>query len=152
MTRGNKQINLVYENLVESEAPLTAAVQHRIYTHAKATKNVNLAAGLAKRIDTIEEIDDQLSKWGAAKIQASWYMRPGRDKDTVRDKILKEDRVTILEVVAALGGLDSSVYEACSEHCVPRVALALLTNAEAGEKPRARAATALALQYDKVSY
>jgi len=152
MNRGNQQINLVYENLVSSQAPLAETVQRRIYAHAKSTKDVNLAAGLAKRTDTVREIDDALSKWGAAKIQAAWYMRHGRDKDVVRNKILKEDRVTILEVVAGIGGLDESVYEACAEHCVPRVALALLMNDGASEESRTKAARSLAAEYGNLSY
>ncbi len=152
MTRGTPQINEVYANLANSEGVLPESVQWRIYRYAKQFKDTDLAAGLAKRADIVKELDDQLSNWGAAKIQASWYMRPGRDKDSVRAKISKEDRVTVLEVIAEINGLDPVVYEACAKHCVVRVALPLMSNPTAGKTSRQVAARLLAKEYSTLSY
>lgn len=152
MTRGNQQIKQVYANLAGGEGHVPETIQWRIYQHAKRTKNVELGSYLAKRSDTVAEIDALLSKWEAAKIQAAWYMRPGRDKDVVRGKILHEDRVTVLEVVAGITGLDESVYEACARHLVNRVALPLISNESVGEETKKRAAAALAKEYDGLSY
>lgn len=123
MSRGNNQITTLYTNLVAGSSALTPEMQERIFSHAKLTKNVALAAALAKRVDTIETIDKKLAKWDAAKIQAAWYLRPGRPVAQITEQLEREDRITVLEVLAGIEHLDAAVYEMCAKKNVSRIAL-----------------------------
>lgn len=152
MSRGNNQITMLYANLAAGGGALTPEMQERIFAHAKLTKNVALAAALAKRADTVETIDKKLAKWDAAKVQAAWYLRPGRPVQQVAEQLEREDRITVLEVLAGLEHLDAAVYEMCAKKNVPRIAIVLLSNPSTGKQHRKVAAKTLAESYDSLSY
>lgn len=152
MSRGNNQITTLYTNLVAGSSALTPEMQERIFSHAKLTKNVALAAALAKRVDTIETIDKKLAKWDAAKIQAAWYLRPGRPVAQITEQLEREDRITVLEVLAGIEHLDAAVYEMCAKKNVSRIALPILSNPSTSREHRMVAARTLAESYDSMSY
>ena len=152
MTRGNNQITTLYTNLVSGSSALTPEMQERIFAHAKLTKNVALAAALAKRADTVETIDKKLAKWDAAKVQAAWYLRPGRPVAQITEQLEREDRITVLEALAGIEHLDGAVYEMCAKKNVARIALPVLSNPSTGREHRIVAARTLAGSYDSMSY
>lgn len=152
MTRGSNQITALYENIVSSSQKLGEEMQRRILTHAKLTKNVGLAADLAKRTDTVDEVDSQLAAWDAAKVQASWYARPNRPVAQVIEHLERENRITVLEVLAGIEGLGSEVYKRCAKKNSARVAFQLLANPAAGDSERMEAAETLAREVETLSY
>lgn len=152
MTRGGNQLTMLYTNLVSGGSALTPEMQERIFSHAKLTKNIAIAAALAKRVDTTETIDEKLAKWNAAKIQAAWYLRPGRPVSQITEHLERENRITVLESLAGLENLDVVVYDTCAKKNVARVAIPLFANPSAGLEHRAATARTLACSYDSLSY
>lgn len=152
MTRGSNQITALYENIVAGAQPLSEEMQRRILAHSKLTKNAALAAALAKRSDTVDEVDTQLAAWDAAKVQAAWYARPNRPVAQVIEQLERENRITVLEVLAGIEGLGSEVYKRCAKKNSARVAFPLLTNQSAGEVERKEAAAILAREIETLSY
>ncbi len=141
----------LYENLACSEGRLGGEIQKRIHQYALRHKHAELAAALARRGDLLEEIDRELSTWGEARVLAAWYKNPKRGADQVREKIAKERRITVLEAVAGLDGLDPSVYEVCAGRISVKVALALLGN-PAARNVHQDAAAYMATMYETLGY
>ena len=153
MPRGYQQeIKGMYLNVIRVSETLDPEFQRRAHLVAKASKDEELAAALARRQDTLPEIDDDLGSWGSAKVQSAWFSRPGRDIAAAGKRLSKEKRVTVLEVVAALPGLDPSIYEICAARDAARVALHIVGNDSAPLGCRLRAGKTLATQYEGLSY
>jgi len=152
MPRGNSQITTLYTNLVSSTAVLSDKTQARIFAYAKLTKDTVLAAALAKRSDTIDSIDKSLAKWDAAKVQAAWYARPGRSVEQIVAQLEREDRITVLEVLAGIDGLTPEVYAMCASKKVARIALPLIANPSASTDDKIQAARTLATLRDSLTY
>jgi hypothetical protein len=154
MTRGStsKGVKGMYLNMIRSSETLDPAFQRRVHQLAKRTKDEDLAASLARRADTIDEIDTDLGSWGSAKVQSAWFARPGRDYAAVAAKLAREKRVTILEVVASLGQLPEAIYATCAKRDSLRVAFALVTNDAASVTTRRAAAATIGRQYEAMSY
>jgi len=152
MPRGNSQITALYTNLVSSTAVLSDKTQARIFAYAKLTKDTVLAAALAKRADTVDSIDKSLAKWDAAKVQAAWYARPGRPVEQIVAQLEREDRITVLEVLAGIDGLTPEVYTMCARKNVARIALPLITNPAASGDDKIRAARTLATLRESLTY
>lgn len=149
MARG---IQSMYLNLIRSSERLDPVFQRRIHQVMKRTKNEDLAAAMARRADTLDEIDADLSNWGSAKVQAAWFARPGRDMTAAVQRLRKEKRVTILEVVASVESLNSAIYEICADRDAARVALPLMINDSVPTPQRQAAARTLAKQFENISY
>jgi len=152
MTRGNQDIKGIYLNVIKVSTSLDPEFQRRVLQVAKTSKNEDLAAALARREDTLPEIDDDLGSWGSAKVQSAWFARPGRDLAAVAKRLGREKRVTVLEVIAALPDLDPSIYEICARRNAARVALHLVANASAPAESRLMAVRTLAKEYIGLSY
>lgn len=152
MPRGNSQITALYTNLVSSTAVLSDKTQARIFAYARLTKDTVLAAALAKRSDTVDSIDKSLAKWDAAKVQAAWYARPGRPVEQITAQLEREDRITVLEVLAGIDGLTPEVYAMCARKNVARIALPLIANPAASADDKIQAARTLATLRDSLTY
>lgn len=153
MSRGNQQnIKGMYLNVIRVSESLDSEFQRRVHHVAKTTKDEDLASALARRPDTLDEIDDDLGSWGSAKVQSAWFSRPGRDIAAAAKRLSKEKRVTVLEVIAALPGLDPSIYEICARRDAPRVALHLVGNESAPLECRILAVKSIAKGYSGLSY
>jgi hypothetical protein len=122
----------LYKNLASGEAALGPEMQRRIYQHACSYKNAELAELLALRGDLLADLDERLATWPGARIQAAWYKNPNRRPEQVRERLGRERRVTVLEAVAGIEGLEDVSYQACLRRPSMRVAMALLVNKSAG--------------------
>jgi hypothetical protein len=152
MPRGNNTLVELYTNILSGEKPLGETLQMRIYQYAKSNKNNSLAAALAKRADTSDEIDQKLSIWAAAPVQAAWFSRPGRSMVEVANKLKKEKRITVIETGAQIPGLDPVVYQAFVEHDSPKILSRLLENESVPETIKVKAASKMAPTYKELSY
>jgi len=153
MTRGhNKGINGIYLNVIKGSEKLDHEFQRRVHHVARATRDEELAAALAKRGDTLPEIDDNLGEWGSARVQSAWFARPGRDMVATIAKLNREKRITVLEVISALPDLPIEIYGICARRNAVRVALPLISNNSANREQRVAAAQTLARGYSSMSY
>lgn len=153
MTRGNNNgINGIYLNVIKGSEKLDHEFQRRVHHVARATRDEELAAALAKRGDTLPEIDDDLGDWGSARVQSAWFARPGRDMAAVIAKLNREKRITVLEVISALPDLPTEIYGICARRNAVRVALPLISNNSANQEHRVAAAQTLARGYSSMSY
>jgi hypothetical protein len=153
MTRGhNNGINGIYLNVIKGSEKLDHEFQRRVHHVARATRDEELAAALAKRGDTLPEIDDDLGEWGSARVQSAWFARPGRDMAAVIAKLNREKRITVLEVISALPDLPIEIYGICARRNAVRVALPLISNNSANREHRVAAAQTLARGYSSMSY
>lgn len=153
MTQGNKNgIKDIYLNVIRASSTLDPEFQRRVYHVAQLTKDEEIAAALAKRADTLPEIDEDLSTWSSAKVQSAWFTRPGRDIAAVVARLAREKRITVLEVLSALPDLPLEVYDICARRDATRVAMPLLSNTSASPEQRCAAARTLAQGFPKLSY
>jgi len=153
MNRGNNNgIKGIYLNVIRASETLDPELQRRVHHVARASKDEDLGAALAKRADTLPEIDDDLGNWGSAKVQSAWFARPGRDMAAAVAKLTREKRITVLEVISALPDLPEEIYDLCAKRNAVRVALPLISNNSAKVKNRVAAATTLARGYSGMSY
>jgi hypothetical protein len=153
MSRGsNQSVRGIYLNVIRSSEVLDPDFQRRAHHVAKTTSDEELGSALARRQDTLQEIDDDLATWGSAKVQSAWFTRPGRDLAAAAARLSKEKRVTVLEVVASLPDLDSRFYEVCAKRQSARVAIPLLSNTSVPIETRMAAAKTIASQYESMSY
>ena len=86
------------------------SVQHRIFDVAAAAKDYKFLAVLAAHPSLCDEVDGKLSKIQSAKVVTAWASRPGRTSSDLMDKVRAEKRVTVLEAIAKIPGLDDVVY------------------------------------------
>jgi hypothetical protein len=135
-----------------TEAPnISGSSQQRIHRYALSHTDEELAAALARRSDTVDEIDAELGNWPSAKVQAAWFARPGRTPEQAVAKVQRERRVTVLEVVAALEGLPERIYAHCAARDSARVSMPLLTNTCVPESVRQDAARVIAGDFKRMS-
>jgi hypothetical protein len=154
MTRGsnNTAIQAIYLNAIRGSETLDHEFQRRVHRVARATRDEDLGAALAKRTDTLPEIDDDLGKWSSARVQSAWFARPGRDMAAAIAKLSREKRITVLEVISALPDLPPEIYGICARRNAVRVALPLVSNNSANQEHRVAAAQTLARSYSSMSY
>jgi hypothetical protein len=146
------ELSDLYGSLARSASDLDPRLQVRIHRYAMRTRNEDLAAALARRSDTIAEVDAELGGWSTAKVQAAWFSRPGRSPADTVSKVRKERRVTVLEVVAGLEALPPEIYKICADRDSHRVATPLVTNQDAPVEDRRRAAATLSRELERMSY
>lgn len=153
MTQGhNNGINSIYLNVIKGSEKINDEFQRRVHHVARATHDEELGAALAKRGDTLPEIDDDLSKWSSARVQSAWFARPGRDMVAVIAKLNREKRITVLEVISALPDLPNEIYDICARRNAVRVAIPLVSNNSVSQTNRVAAAQTLARGYSSMSY
>lgn len=124
----NDALERLYHNLATSATTLGPVLQRRIHRHSVARKDDVLAAALARRGDTLTELDDLLGAHRSAKVAAAWLTRPGRSSTVIAARLDRERRVSVVEAVAKTADLDPAVYATCAAALSPRVAHALLAN------------------------
>lgn len=145
-------IREMYLNVIRSSDTLDQQFQRRAHHVAKLAKDEDLASALARRPDTLSEIDDDLATWGSAKVQSAWFTRPGRDLAKAAQRLSREKRVTVLEVIAGLPDLDERFYAICAKRDASRVALPLMSNESAPVEYRTAAAATIAREFEGLSY
>lgn len=145
-------LSKIYLRIATAAPTISEKMQEQIHRFAMSESDAPIAAALARRSDTIDTIDSELGGWSEATVQAAWFARPGRTAAAATEKVAKEKRVTVLEVVAALDGLPADVYKQCLSRSSARVAMPLLANDAVSDDIRAAAATILVESMSNLSY
>lgn len=129
-----------YRAAVKSAPSIDVNTQKRVFALAKKRADDQLMCGLLARVDLDPEIDEKLGQVTSAKVMTAWFGREGRTSEQIKNRITREKRVTVLEVIASQPGLDAEIYETCSKTEHLRVAAALACNEDASDEVRRKAA------------
>lgn len=143
----------LYPMFLRSPSTIPEALQRHILKWAEGlSTGDDYLVMMARRSDLAPDVEAALSEM-SAKVLAAWLTVPGRvGRHTAR--FLKENRISVLSVVAATEGLPEELYEHCANRDNATVASHLVLNRDASETQRATAVTTLVryLESGKPSY
>ena len=144
--------NDFYRELLTHPTPITAAVQMRIFSWAKAHSEFATLALLQHRADLTPTIDDLLSKIDNPVVKAAHVCRPGRSNETLSMMAKKDRRVAVQGVLASHASLDDEAYAVMAKSTSRKVLFPLVANLAAPLSSRVAAMRLLAFHVDSGSY
>ena len=138
----------VYHDLLHVQ-PVPLTLQHRILRWGTTHKDGSLLAALATVDNLDPDIEEQLSQSSLLEVLLAWANRPGRSREVLVERLLKEKRAKLLVGLAELQGLDQAIYTKLADQKSVTVRWALLANNSIDFQTRKSVAESLAPEYRK---
>ena len=145
-------LDLVFEQILNDPAPLSADVLRSAYVCATELGNDTLLGSLATRPDLPADLDKEIAVVNKWSIRAAWISRPGRTSEELELALRKETRSNVLSAVAATENLSNEIAERLSRDQRKSVAFSLLNNSTVIAEHRRRSLRTLAAEYEALTH
>jgi hypothetical protein len=108
--------------------PVSEQMQQRIFEQSLAHQDWSTLTMLAKHEHLAPSVDARIRELDQLDVLHAWVTRKGRTSEELVGRILKDKRVNVLLPLAAIQGLDATVYQTIAKVKSPKLGEVLAAN------------------------